>query len=60
MEWTITSTLVLAAGMVAAYLLGSINFAIIVTRLFKKGDIRDYGSGNAGTKTGRIVKLSAA
>ena len=61
MEWTITSTLVLAAGMVAAYLLGSINFAIIVTRLFKKGDIRDYGSGNAGmTNVLRTVGKTAA
>lgn len=33
---------------VIAYLLGSINFAIIVTRKFSKTDIRDYGSGNAG------------
>ena len=32
----------------AAYLLGSINSAIIVTRLFAKEDIRSYGSGNAG------------
>ncbi len=31
-----------------AYLIGSVNFAIIVTRLFAKKDIRDYGSGNAG------------
>ncbi|HIV18173.1 MAG TPA: glycerol-3-phosphate 1-O-acyltransferase PlsY [Candidatus Merdivicinus intestinigallinarum] len=31
-----------------AYLIGSINFAIIVTRLFAHKDIRDYGSGNAG------------
>ncbi len=33
---------------VLAYLIGSINFAIIVTRLFAKKDIRDFGSGNAG------------
>ena len=33
---------------VIAYLLGSINFAIIVTRKFSKTDIRDHGSGNAG------------
>ncbi len=39
-------TLLLVA--VAAYLIGSINFAIIVTKLFAKKDIRDYGSGNAG------------
>lgn len=31
-----------------AYLLGSISFAIIVTRLFSHSDIRDSGSGNAG------------
>ena len=31
-----------------AYLIGSINFAIIVTKLFAKKDIRDFGSGNAG------------
>lgn len=33
---------------VAAYLLGSINFAIITTRVKSHEDIRDYGSGNAG------------
>lgn len=33
----------------AAYLLGSINFSIIFTRLFKnQEDIRRFGSGNAG------------
>ena len=38
---------VVLAG-VLAYLIGSINFAIIVSKLFAKKDIRDYGSGNAG------------
>lgn len=33
---------------VLAYLFGSLNFAIIVTKLFYKKDIRAYGSGNAG------------
>lgn len=33
---------------VVAYLLGSLNFAILVTRLFSKKDIREEGSGNAG------------
>lgn len=33
---------------VAAYLLGSLNFAIIVTRLMAHRDIREVGSGNAG------------
>ncbi|MBQ9279944.1 MAG: glycerol-3-phosphate 1-O-acyltransferase PlsY [Clostridia bacterium] len=33
----------------AGYLLGSINLSIILSKLMGKGDIRDYGSGNAGT-----------
>lgn len=40
------SALLLCA--VVAYLLGSINTAIIVTRLMGKRDIREMGSGNAG------------
>lgn len=31
-----------------AYLMGSINSAIIVSQLYAKEDIRNYGSGNAG------------
>lgn len=38
----------LVLGAAIAYLLGSVNFAIVVTRCMKKGDIRQYGSGNAG------------
>ncbi len=34
---------------VFAYLVGSINFAVIFTKLFIKQDVRDMGSGNAGT-----------
>ncbi len=34
---------------IAAYLLGSINFSIIITKAFIKEDIREFGSGNAGT-----------
>lgn len=34
---------------IAAYLLGSINFAVVFTKLFTKQDVRDFGSGNAGT-----------
>jgi len=32
-----------------AYLIGSINLSIIISKLMGKGDIRDYGSKNAGT-----------
>ncbi len=33
---------------VEGYLFGSVNSSIILTRLLKKGDIREKGSGNAG------------
>ncbi len=36
------------AAVIAAYLIGSINFAVIFTKHFTKNDIRDFGSGNAG------------
>ncbi len=34
--------------MVVPYLLGSLNFAIIISKIFYHDDIRKYGSGNAG------------
>lgn len=34
---------------IAAYLIGSINFAVIFAKAFLKKDVRDLGSGNAGT-----------
>ncbi len=33
----------------AAYLIGSVSFSYIFTRVFKQKDIRETGSGNAGT-----------
>lgn len=38
----------IAIGAIIGYLLGSISFGIIVTKIVKGIDIRDYGSGNAG------------
>ena len=38
----------LVIALIAAYLIGSINFAIVLTMLSKKRDIRKSGSGNAG------------
>ena len=32
-----------------SYLLGSVNLSIILSKLMGKGDIREHGSGNAGT-----------
>ncbi len=34
---------------ILAYLIGSINFAVIFSALFMKKDVRSMGSGNAGT-----------
>ena len=48
MEFLKNSWLALLLTMAAAYLLGSVNSAIIVTKIFAKDDIRRYGSGNAG------------
>ena len=42
---TISHTALCAA---VSYLLGSISFAVIFSRLFAKKDVRDFGSGNAG------------
>ncbi len=44
-----------------AYLLGSINSAILVGKFFKNVDIREYGSGNAGaTNVLRTIGKKAA
>jgi len=44
-----------------AYLLGSINTSIIVSKIFGENDIRTKGSGNAGaTNTLRVVGAKAA
>ena len=40
--------LLLLACAVVSYLLGSLNFAVILSRVFHHDDIRKYGSGNAG------------
>lgn len=37
-----------AIAVIAAYLIGSVSFAVVVTRLFGLSDPRTYGSGNPG------------
>jgi len=53
--------MVTAAFIVVAYLIGSVSFAVIVSRAFRLPDPRTYGSGNPGAtnvlRTGR--KLAA-
>lgn len=48
-------------SVIAGYLLGSVNTALIVGKVCYKKDIRDYGSGNAGlTNTLRTFGKGAA
>jgi glycerol-3-phosphate acyltransferase PlsY len=49
-EWQIYVCLVafVLIGIVCAYLCGSINSAIIISKVLYRDDIRKYGSGNAG------------
>ena len=53
-------SLALIGCMIVAYLLGSINSAVLVSRLFYGEDIRKKGSGNAGlTNTMRVYGKKA-
>lgn len=53
--------IITAALILSAYLLGSISFAVIASRLFKLPDPRSYGSGNPGaTNVLRTGKKAAA
>jgi len=48
MDYMFEFVLLIIAATLPAYVLGSINGAIIASKLFYRKDIRDYGSGNAG------------
>lgn len=41
--------LVLVIILILSYLLGSLNFGVILSKRFENDDVRDHGSGNAGT-----------
>ena len=46
----------IALSFILAYLIGAISFSIILTKIIKKEDIRQFGSGNAGaTNTMRVL-----
>ncbi|HEQ99768.1 MAG TPA: glycerol-3-phosphate 1-O-acyltransferase [candidate division Zixibacteria bacterium] len=48
-------------ALISAYLLGSIPFAIIMVRILKGVDVRDYGSKNAGaTNVYRVAGIKVA
>ncbi len=49
-EWQfyVSYTAFIIFSIAAAYLLGSVNTAIVISKLFYRDDIRRYGSGNAG------------
>lgn len=42
------AALLLLVCAITAYLLGSLNFAVIISKVFYHDDVRKYGSGNAG------------
>ena len=45
---------------IIAYLLGSISFAVVFSKLFAKDDVRNHGSGNAGaTNVFRSIGIGA-
>ncbi len=43
-----THLLIALLSCLVSYLLGSISFAVVFSRLFSHKDVRDFGSGNAG------------
>ena len=47
-QLTLTTSLFVLLIIVSSYLLGSVNSAIIISKLFYNDDIRRHGSGNAG------------
>lgn len=60
-EYALIIAILCAVGAIVAYLLGGLNFAIIISKCKYKDDIRRYGSGNAGmTNMLRTFGKSAA
>ncbi len=48
MPFALAASLLVFVGAVVGYLIGSISFAVIITKLVKNTDVREHGSGNAG------------
>ena len=50
----------LAVSCVIGYILGSVSFAVLLTKLVEKKDVRNFGSGNAGaTNVARVFGMGA-
>lgn len=61
MSNTLAFIIVLSGIAIFGYLLGSVSFAIIFTRIFSGVDVRDFGSKNAGmTNVSRVAGKKAA
>ena len=43
-------TFALIISAIISYLLGSLNFGIIISKSLNKDDVRSHGSGNAGSE----------
>ena len=53
--------LLVAAGLfVAAFLLGSIPFGLIISKVFYHTDLREHGSGNIGTTDRKSTRLNSS
>lgn len=51
----------IAATIIIGYLLGSISFSLVIGKVFEHKDVREYGSGNAGTTNAlRVLGKKAA
>ena len=48
MPEVVTSPFILSLVTIAAYLLGSVPFGIVIAKIFGLGNLREIGSGNIG------------
>lgn len=61
MSFTASTVIVLIGIAAVSYMLGSISFAVIFTKIFTGNDVRDFGSKNAGmTNVARVAGKKAA
>ena len=44
----LTYVLMIVVALAVCYLIGSVNFAVIISKIVAHEDVREHGSGNAG------------